>query len=105
MNIIEDITEADYVHAKRISKDFEIKNWLEYWASSERLMYVQYIIALLLAGVFENFRIMRIKIYEIDPARFFTTPRLAWQEALKKGQSKSRFFNWYQYVANGRKRY
>ena len=48
--IIEDITEADYTHAKRVFKDFEIKNLGEY-----RDFYVQSD-TLLLADVFEKFR-------------------------------------------------
>ena len=47
---------------------------------------------LLFAGVFENFRNMCIDTYELNPARFFSTPGLAWKAALKK-QSKSRSFN------------
>ena len=35
---------------------------------------------LLLADVFENFRNMRLKIYELETARVLTTPGLAWQE-------------------------
>ena len=32
---------------------------------------------LLLADVFENFRNMWLKIYELDPAKFFSAPELA----------------------------
>ena len=39
---------------------------------------------LLLADVFENFRDMCIKEYELDPARFVSLPGLAWQACLKK---------------------
>ena len=39
---------------------------------------------LLLADVFENFRNMCIKVYELDPARFLSVPGLAWQVCLKK---------------------
>ena len=46
-------------------------------------MYVQSDI-LLLADVFENFRNMCIKIYELDPSKFLSAPGLAWQAALKK---------------------
>ena len=46
-------------------------------------MYVQSN-TLLLADVFENFRDKCIKIYELDPARFLSAPRLAWQACLKK---------------------
>ena len=39
---------------------------------------------LLLADVFENFRDMCIKEYELDPAHFLSLPGLAWQACLKK---------------------
>ena len=39
---------------------------------------------LLLADVFENFRDMCIKEYELDPAHFLSLPGLAWQARLKK---------------------
>ena len=39
---------------------------------------------LLLADVFENFRDMCIKEYELDPAHFLSLPGLAWQVCLKK---------------------
>ena len=34
--------------------------------------------------MFENFRDMRIKVYELDPAHFVSLPGLAWQACLKK---------------------
>ena len=79
---VEDITDADYVHEKTVCKDFEIANLGEY-----RDLYVQSD-TLLLADVFENFRNMCLKIHELDPARFLTAPRLAWQAALKKTEVK-----------------
>ena len=39
---------------------------------------------MLLADVFENFRNMCRKIYELDPSHFLTALRLAWQACLKK---------------------
>ena len=39
---------------------------------------------LLLADVFNNFRDMCIKEYELDPAHFLSLPGLAWQASLKK---------------------
>ena len=42
------------------------------------------ILALLFADVFENFRNMCIKVYELDPAHFLSAPGLAWQAYLKK---------------------
>ena len=39
---------------------------------------------LLLADVFENFRDMCLKEYELDPAHFLSLAGLAWQAFLKK---------------------
>ena len=39
---------------------------------------------LLLADVFENFRNMCIKAYELDPNHFLSAPGLAWQACSKK---------------------
>ena len=64
---MEDITDADHVHAKRVCKDFEIKN-LEYHD-----LYVQSD-TLLLADVFENFRSMCINIYNLDTVKFLSAP-------------------------------
>ena len=79
---IEDITDADYVYAKRVCKAFEIKNLGEYPD-----LYVQSD-TLLLADVFENFRNTCLKIYKFDPAKFHSAPGLAWQAALKKANIK-----------------
>ena len=38
----------------------------------------------MLAGIFESFRNMSLKIYELDPAHFLTVTRLTWQVCLKK---------------------
>ena len=62
---MEDITEVDHRHAKRVFKSLNNKNLSDY-----RDLYVQSD-TLLLADVFENFRKMCIKVYELDPAHFF----------------------------------
>ena len=68
---MEDVTDAYYAHAKRVCKDFEIKNLGEYYD-----LHVQSN-TLLLADLFQNFRNTFIKIYEPDPARFLTASNLA----------------------------
>ena len=69
---MEDITDADYVHAKRVCKNFIIKILGEY--------YDLYVLSdtLLLADIFENFRKMSLEIYERDPAKSFSVSGLAW---------------------------
>ena len=42
----------------------------------------------MLADVFENFRNMCLKIYELDTAKFLSTSRLVWQAALEKTKVK-----------------
>ena len=61
----------DYMHAKRVFKDFEIKNLGEYHD-----LYLK-IDTLLLADVFKNFRKMCLKIYYLDPVKFLSAP--GWQ--------------------------
>ena len=75
---IEEITDDDYIHAKKVFKEFNIKNLCEYHD-----LYVQKD-TLLLADVFENFRNKCTGIYELDPAHFLSAPGLAWQACLKK---------------------
>ena len=43
---------------------------------------------LLLADVFESFRKMCLEIYELDPVKFLSAPRLDWQAALKNTRVK-----------------
>ena len=75
---MEDITDVDYRHAKRLLKYFSNKNIGDYHD-----LYVQGD-TLLLADVFENFRNKCVEIYEVDPAHFLSAPGLAWQACLKK---------------------
>ena len=60
---MENITDADYMHAKSICKGFEIKNLSEYYD-----LYLKNN-TLLLADV---------KIYHLLPAKFLSGPGLAW---------------------------
>ena len=69
---MKDINDADYAHAKRVCKDFEIKDLGEYHD-----LYVQSD-TLLLADVFENFGNMFLETYKLDSAKFLSDFRLAW---------------------------
>ena len=75
---LEDITDEDYVHAQNVWNVFKIKNLGEYHD-----LYVQSD-TLLLSEIFDKFRDTCIKIYELDPAQFLSTPGLACQACLKK---------------------
>ena len=61
---MENITDANYMHAEKACKDFEIKNLVEF-----RDFYVQSNLSLL-ADLFENFWNTCFEIYELDPVRF-----------------------------------
>ena len=79
---IENIDDIDYRHGNNVFKKFKLKNLGEYHD-----LYVQSDI-LLLADIFENFRNMCIKVYELDPAHFLSLPELAWQACLQKTNVK-----------------
>ena len=74
---MEDLTDVDYKHAKKVFKNLINKNLGHYhdlYGQSDTL---------LLADVFEDFRNMCIKVNELDPAHFLSAPGLAWQSCLK----------------------
>ena len=73
-----DISDIDYRHANNVFKVFKLENLGNY-----QDLYVQSD-TLLLADVFNNFRDMCIKEYELDPAHFLSLPGLARQACLKK---------------------
>ena len=79
---MEDITDTDYWHANKVFKEFKLKH-----LGRNHDLYVQSG-TLLLADVFENFRDMCIKVYELDPAYVLTAPGLAWKACLKKTDVK-----------------
>ena len=75
---MEDIDDIDYGHGNNVFKGFKLEILGDYHD-----LYVQSD-TLLLADVFENFRNMCIKVYELDPAHFVSLRGLAWQACLKK---------------------
>ena len=86
---LEDISDEDYAHAQKVWDVFEIKNRVEYHD-----LYVQSD-TLLLADVFENFRNMCLKIYELDPVYFLSAPGLTWQACLSKTGVKLELLTYY----------
>ena len=75
---MEDISDIDYRHANNVFKRFKLEhlgNYHDLYVQSDML---------LLADVFNNFRDMCIKEYELDPAHFLSLPGLAWQACLMK---------------------
>ena len=83
---MEDITDADYTHTKRVCKDFEMKKLGEYHD-----LYVQ-IDTLLLAEEFEG--ILVLKYMNCTLLIFFTAPGWTSHGASKKTKTKLRFINW-----------
>ena len=69
---MEDITDVDYRHAKIVFEYLINKNLGDYHD-----LYV-----------FENFRNMHVKVYELDPTHFLSAPGLAWQACLNKREVK-----------------
>ena len=86
---MEDITDTDYRHTKKVFKNCNNKNIGDY-----HYLYVQSDI-LLFPDLFENFRNKCIEIYEHDPAPFLSAPVLAWQAYLKKDRNRIRIINRY----------
>ena len=60
------------MHAKRVCKNFEIKNLDEY-----NDLYLKSNVSLL-ANIFENFRKMCLKMYHLDPVKLLSTAGLSW---------------------------
>ena len=77
-----DITDVDYRHVKTVFQYLINKNLGDYHD-----LYVQSD-TLLLADVFENFRNLCIKVYELEPTHFLSAPGLVWLACLKKTEVK-----------------
>ena len=79
---MEDITDADNIHVKRVCKDYKIKKiggCHDFYLKSNTFF---------LADVFENIRKICLKLCHLDPVKYLSAPRLAWQAALKKTKVK-----------------
>ena len=71
------ISDDDHNHAKKVWKEFGVKNLGEYHD-----LYLKFDV-LLLADVFEEFRNVCLENYSLDPAWYYTSPRLSWDALLK----------------------
>jgi hypothetical protein len=72
------ITDADYQHAQRVWEAFGCKTFGDYHDVYLRTD------VFLLADVFETFRNMSMKRYDLDPAHYYTAPGMSWDSLLKK---------------------
>ena len=73
-----EVSDKDYEHARKVWKEFEIKNMGEY--------HDLYLLTdtILLANVFEPFRKVCMENFGLDPGHFYTAPGLAWKACLKR---------------------
>ena len=74
----EHISDEDYAHAQKVWEVFGCKSLGEYcdlYCCTD---------VLLLADVFETFRQTCMRQYRLDPAHYYTSPRLSWDALLKK---------------------
>ena len=72
------VSKTDYEHAGKVWGEFGINNMGEYHD-----LYLKTDV-ILLANIFEAFRNVCLNNYGLDPAHFYTAPRLAWKACLKK---------------------
>ena len=85
---MEDITDADYMHGKRVCRDFEIKNvgeCYDLYLKSDTLF---------LANVFENIRKICLNIYHLD--RYCKISFSSWismASGFKRDRSKIKIIN------------
>ena len=71
------ISNKDYKHAQKVWKTFNMKTMRDYHNLYNKTD------VLLLADVFENFRKVCKKNYDLDPCWYYTAPGLSWDACLK----------------------
>ena len=75
----DEISDADYAFAEQVWTTMGCESMGQY---HDLYLYQD---IFLLADIFEQFRRMCVKNYELDPAHFYTVPGLAWDAALHTG--------------------
>ena len=78
----EDINDEDYKHAQNVWTTFKLESMGQYHD-----LYLKSDV-LLLADVFEKFRMTCLQYYELDPCHYFTSPGLSWDAMLKMTEIK-----------------
>lgn len=73
-----EISDSDYQHACKVYKEFGCRNMGDYCDLYCRTD------VLLLADIFENYRKVTRKTYMLDPARYMSSPGIAWDALLMK---------------------
>ena len=95
---MEDITDANYMHAKTVWKDFQIKNLSEYhnfFLKNETL---------LLADVFKNLKKNVFRNLSARHWKNFFQLQVSIASNFKNDWSRIRNFNWFWYAVNSWKR-
>ena len=77
----------DIQHAHNIFNTFGCKNIYDY-----TILYLKTDV-ILLTEIFENFRNLSMKTYNLDPCWYYTTPGFAWDAALKFSDINLQLFN------------
>ena len=71
------ISPEDYARAQRVWRELGCTNFGQYHDAYLKVD------VLMLADVFENFRVVAMTVYGLDPAHFFSSPGLSWGAMLK----------------------
>ena len=82
----ESISEKDYEHAQKVWSKFEMKTLRDYHNLYNKSDVLQF------CDVFENFRDVCKKNYDLDPAWYYTAPGLSWDALLKITSAKLELF-------------
>ena len=94
----EHISDEQYKHAQNVWDTFNLKTMGDYHD-----LYLKSDI-LLLADVFENFRVTCMQHYKLDPCHYFTSPGLSWDAMLKMTDIKLKLIvdiDMFQFIEKG----